>query len=73
MATAATMALLAAPAPAHAQGQVMQMGKAKAPLQQSGPSPQEIAKKKADDKAYQDALRKIPDATEKVDPWKNMR
>jgi len=31
------------------------------------------AKKKADEKAYQDALKNIPASNEKADPWKRMR
>lgn len=30
-------------------------------------------KKKVDEKAYKDALKKIPDANAPVDPWKGMR
>ena len=32
-----------------------------------------LAKKKADEKAYKDALEKIPESKEKPDPWKTMR
>ena len=31
------------------------------------------AKKKADEKAYKDALKKIPDASAPNDPWKGVR
>jgi hypothetical protein len=31
------------------------------------------AKKKAEEKAYKDALDKIPESKEKPDPWKSMR
>ena len=31
------------------------------------------AKKKADEKEYNDALKRIPTSTEKADPWKSMR
>lgn len=31
------------------------------------------AKKKVDEKAYQDALKSIPNSLEKLDPWKSMR
>ena len=66
----AAMALLATPAQAqHKQMDPMSGSKG----QQSAQSAQDIAKRKADEKAYNDALRRIPDATEKQDPWKNMR
>lgn len=31
------------------------------------------AKKKVDEKAYEDALKRIPASNEKADPWKSMR
>jgi hypothetical protein len=31
------------------------------------------AKKKVDEKAYQDALKSVPASNEKPDPWKSMR
>jgi hypothetical protein len=31
------------------------------------------SKKKADEKAYEDALKNIPTSHEKTDPWKKMR
>jgi hypothetical protein len=34
---------------------------------------EDLAKKKADEKAYNDALKKIPESKEKPDPWKTMR
>ena len=59
----AVLALLALPASA-------QMGGSK----RGGPPPDDTAKtddrqKKADDRAYQDALKRIPDSKEKYDPW----
>jgi hypothetical protein len=33
----------------------------------------DVAKKKAAEKAYNDALGKIPESKEKLDPWKAMR
>jgi hypothetical protein len=30
-------------------------------------------KTKADEQAYKDALKRIPDSTKKVDPWQNVR
>jgi cytochrome c556 len=34
---------------------------------------EDLAKKSADEKAYKDALEKIPESKEKPDPWKSMR
>jgi hypothetical protein len=34
---------------------------------------QDPAKKKVDEKAYEDALKSIPSSSEKPDPWKRMR
>ena len=34
---------------------------------------EDLAKKKADEQAYKDALKQIPEAKEKSDPWKTMR
>ena len=34
---------------------------------------QSPAKKKVDEKAYEDALKSIPSSSEKPDPWKGMR
>ncbi len=34
---------------------------------------EDLAKKKAEEKAYKDALKVIPDSKEKSDPWKTMR
>jgi hypothetical protein len=28
---------------------------------------------KADEQAYKEALKRIPDSTKKVDPWQNVR
>ena len=55
----------------HAQGSAG-MGK----RQQTAAPPakkEDPAKKKADEKAYKDALDKIPESKEKPDPWKSMR
>jgi hypothetical protein len=41
--------------------------------QPTAQSAEALEKKKAEEKAYQDALKKIPVSTEKIDPWKNMR
>ena len=65
---AAIIALLAVAA--HAQG----VGNRRAPTQpQVAPKMENAAKKKADEKAYKDALDKIPESKEKPDPWKTMR
>jgi hypothetical protein len=65
---AALITLLAVAA--HAQG----MGKGKPQTQpQAAQKTEDLAKKKADEKAYKDALDKIPQSTEKPDPWKTMR
>ena len=65
---AAIIALLAVAA--HAQG----AGNRRAPTQpQVAPKTENAAKKKADEKAYKDALDKIPESKEKPDPWKTMR
>jgi hypothetical protein len=75
---AATIALWAASA--HAQGMPggdagmsggkgMGGHKGKRAEQQAG----NPAKKKVDDKDYNDALSRIPTSTEKHDPWRNLR
>ena len=65
---AAIIALLAVAA--HAQG----MGNRHRQTQpQAAPKTEDLAKKKADEKAYKDALDKIPQSTEKPDPWKTTR
>ena len=65
---AAIIALLAVAA--HAQG----IGNRKPPVQtKEAPKKENLAKKKADEKAYKDALDKIPESKEKPDPWKTMR
>lgn len=49
---------------------------AKGPHQRGSDSqsdPQKAAKAKATEKAYQDALKRIPDQNVKVDPWGTMR
>jgi hypothetical protein len=56
---------------AQAQGGVAGRGK-NVPRQPATKS-EDLAKKKADEKAYKDALKQIPETTEKPDPWKTMR
>ncbi len=53
---------------AHAEG----IGKGKR-HQQDAPKADDLAKKKAADEAYKNALKSIPVANEKSDPWKSMR
>jgi hypothetical protein len=57
----AVLALLAAPAQAQMAG-----GKRG---HQSDNTKAEDKKPKVDDKAYQEALKRIPDSKEKYDPW----
>jgi hypothetical protein len=52
---------------AHAQD----MGKAT--KHQRTQTTQDPAKTKADEQAYKEALKRIPDSTKKVDPWQNVR
>jgi hypothetical protein len=52
---------------AHAQD----MGKAT--KHQRTQKTQDPAKMKADEQAYKEALKRIPDSTKKVDPWQNVR
>lgn len=54
---------------AHAQG----MGGGGKRHQQSSQSTDDKTTVKADDKAYRDALKRIPVPTEKPDPWKMVR
>jgi hypothetical protein len=37
------------------------------------PTPEEIEKQKAADRAYSDAMQKIPDKKPSADPWGNIR
>ncbi|MET0674528.1 MAG: hypothetical protein ABW175_01895 [Bradyrhizobium sp.] len=59
----AVLALLAVPAQAQMAG-----GKRGGGHQGDGPGAAE-KKPKVDDKAYQEALKRIPDSKEKYDPW----
>jgi hypothetical protein len=59
---AAVVALVAMPA--HAQ-----MGGGKRGHKTDDTAKTDDKKKKADDKAYQEALKRIPDSKEKFDPW----
>ena len=64
--TAATLVVSALAQDAHAQG--MGGGRGKPP---AGASSSKDNKPKVDEKAYQDALKRIPE--KKVDPWGAMR
>jgi hypothetical protein len=63
----AAAAIALTTAPASAQG----MGKQREPDQKTDPN--KDAKRKADEKAYYDALKKIPDAKQDRDPWRGAR
>ena len=65
---AAFIALLAVAA--QAQGSGPRKGASPRPDAQKT---EDLAKKKADEKAYKDALKQIPESKEKPDPWKTMR
>ena len=65
---AAFIALLAVAA--QAQGAGTRKGASPRPDAQKT---EDLAKKKADEQAYKDALKQIPVSKEKPDPWKTMR
>ena len=64
--TIAALALTLAAAPAYAQ-----MGKR--PRGDDGAKKTEEKKPKVDEKAYQEALKRIPEPKEKYDPWSGAR
>ena len=66
---AAAMIILLA-ASAQAQGIA---GRSKTVPRPPAAKKEDPVKKKADEKAYKDALKQIPEVTEKPDPWKTMR
>jgi hypothetical protein len=66
---AIAMALLTSAAQAQGMGR---FGSHKNDVQKTQKT-EDPKKKKADEKAYKDALKKIPDANAPVDPWKGMR
>jgi hypothetical protein len=41
--------------------------------QQAAPKTEDAAKSKADEAAYQNAIKAIPDSTAKTDPWQGVR
>ena len=53
--------------PAHAQD----MGKTR--KHQHAQKTENTTKSKADEQAYKEALKRIPDSTKKVDPWQSVR
>jgi multidrug efflux pump subunit AcrB len=59
------MALMMVPACAQ------DMGKAR--KHQHTEKTENTAKTKADEQAYKDALKRIPNSTKKIDPWQNVR
>jgi len=67
LAAAGAMLLLTAGASAQMAGG--EKGKRHADTQKT----EDRAKKKVDEKAYQDALKSVPASNEKPDPWKSMR
>jgi len=67
LAAAVAMLLLTFAASAQVVGN--EKGKRHRDTQKAG----DQAKKKVDEKAYEDALKNIPSSNEKPDPWKSMR
>lgn len=65
--TAALIALLTGPAYAQALPDINIIPEARSK------TPDEIEQDKANDKAYRDSLRKIPDAKASSDPWGTVR
>lgn len=64
---AASVAIALMMVPAHAQ----ETGKAR--NHQRTQKTEDTTKTKADEQAYKDALKRIPNSTKKVDPWQNVR
>jgi hypothetical protein len=63
----ASVAIALMMASAHAQD----MGKTR--KHQRTQKTEDVTKTKADEQAYKDALKRIPNSTKKVDPWQNVR
>jgi uncharacterized protein HemY len=63
----ASVAIALMMVPAHAQD----VGKAR--KHQQTQKTENTGKTKADEQAYKDALKRIPDSTKKVDPWQSVR
>jgi hypothetical protein len=64
---AASIAIALMVVPAHAQ----EIGKAR--KHQRPQKTEDTTKTKADEQAYKEALKRIPNSTKKVDPWQNVR
>jgi len=67
----ASVAIALMMVPAHAQDIGKDMGKSR--RHQRAQKTENTAKTKADEQAYKEALKRIPDSTKKVDPWQNVR
>lgn len=67
----ASVAIALMMVPAHAQDMGKDMGKAR--KHQHAQKTENTTKSKADEQAYKEALKRIPDSTKKVDPWQNVR
>lgn len=67
----ASVAIALMMVPAHAQDMAQDMGKSR--RHQQTQKTENTAKTKADDQAYKDALKRIPNSTKTVDPWQNVR
>jgi hypothetical protein len=65
---AVAIALLTGLAPAHAQAPHMNMLS-----DLPSKTPEELEKEEAEQKAYKESLKKIPDAKVSNDPWGNVR
>lgn len=63
----ASVAIAVMMVPAHAQ----EMGKSR--KHERAQKTENTAKSKADEQAYKEALKRIPNSTKKVDPWQNVR
>ena len=63
----ASVAIALMMVPAHAQ----EMGKAR--KHQRTEKTENTTKMKADDQAYKEALKRIPNSTKKIDPWQDVR
>ena len=62
---AVAIALMTVPADAQEMGKVRK--------HQGAQKTEDNKKMKADEKAYEEALKRIPDSTKKSDPWKSVR
>jgi len=63
----ASVAIALMMVPAHAQ----EMGKAR--KHERPQKTEDTRKMKADEQAYKEALKRIPNSTKKIDPWQNVR